>query len=284
MKIVLASLLLLASSLLHAQTSMWRVSYQGNEVYLGGTVHVLSASDLPFPEPFEQAYERADLLVLETDMNALNDPQLQVRLMSELAYKDGTLLTQVISPALYNELNQYLANRGLMQHMFIGMKPAGVMITMLAVELERLGIGQDGADFVYFERAKQEGKPTRGLESFEEHIGFIINMGAGNEERFLRQSLIDARNTETMMADMIRFWKTGDTEGLERSVIRDMQENYPNLYRTLLVERNERWLPQIEAFFSTPDVELVLVGAAHLVGDDGILHELERKGYSIEQL
>jgi hypothetical protein len=58
----------------------------------------------------------------------------------------------------------------------------------------------------------------------------------------------------------------------------------PEMYQRLLVERNRNWLPKLEALFNRRGRALVIVGAAHLVGPDGLLQTLKSKGYTIEQL
>lgn len=283
MKLCVLIFTLFISSYSVAQTFVWKVTKNENHLYLAGTVHVLSEKDLPFPAAFDKAYAHADTIVLETDMGALEDPQIQVRLMSQLSYQDGRLLNQLVSAELYDDLNQYLSRRGMLPNMFIAMKPAGVMMTMLAVEFQRLGISQAGADSVYYQRAVMGGKPTLALESIETHLSFIADMGEGNEERFLRQTLNDVEKTESMMASIVQHWKSGDVDGLEKEVVEDMQLNYPKMYQSLLVERNQRWLPQIEAMLLTDEVEFILVGAAHIIGDDGLLTSLLDLGYQIEQ-
>lgn len=283
MKLFSIFLALIISSSCWAETSLWRVSMNGKQLFLGGTVHLLSARDLPFPSEFDRAYQQSSKVVLETDMAALADPNVQVQLMSQLSYSDGRLLNQIISPELYADLNRYLQKRKMMPNMFIAMKPSGVMLTMLAVELQRLGIAEDGADTVYYQRAVLDGKAISGLESIEEHLQFIIELGKGNEEQFLRQTLEDMKKTESAMKDIVHHWKTGDVKGLERDVINDMRLNYPLTYRSLLVERNQHWLPQIKEMLTTEGVELVLVGVAHLIGPDGILNALADQGYAIEQ-
>jgi uncharacterized protein YbaP (TraB family) len=283
MKIYMMILVLLVSSYSVADTFVWKVSKNGHFLYLGGTVHVLAEKDLPFPKAFDDAFERSSSVVLETDMGALEDPQVQVRLMSLLSYQDGQLLNELISPELYAGLNQYLDQRGMLPNMFIAMKPAGVMMIMLAVEFQRLGISQAGADSVYYRKAINQGKATVALESIEAHLGFIQKMGEGNEEQFLRQTLNDVEKTEAMMASIVLHWKSGDTGSLEKLVVDDMRLNYPNMYQSLLVERNKRWLPQIEQMLLTDEVEFVLVGAAHVIGADGLLKSLVELGYKVEQ-
>lgn len=275
---------LLLSSVAVAQTSLWKVSKGDNYLYLGGTVHIISAKDLPFPKAFDEAYDDASVLVFETDISKLEDPAIQFKMMSSLAYQDGRLLNQVVSESLYNELNDYLVSRGLAANTFLTVKPAGVMLTMLAVEFQRLGITEDGADSYYFKIAQAEGKQIVGLELIDHHIEFLTAMGDGNEEQFLRQTLDDIPKTEALMDDIVQGWKLGDAKTLEKLVVTDMRDNFPKLYQSLLVDRNNNWLPIVRQMAETPEIELVLVGAAHLIGPDGLLEMLKAQGYSIQQM
>ena len=51
----------------------------------------------------------------------------------------------------------------------------------------------------------------------------------------------------------------------------------------MLVERNQKWVKHIENLLGQDGNSLVVVGAAHLVGDDSILELLKRKGFAVEQ-
>jgi len=62
-----------------------------------------------------------------------------------------------------------------------------------------------------------------------------------------------------------------------------MRQDFPQIYQQLLVERNQNWLPLIESMLNDPGTEMILVGALHLVGTEGVLHALREKGYRIEQ-
>ena len=66
--------------------------------------------------------------------------------------------------------------------------------------------------------------------------------------------------------------------------ITPLLKDFPDIYQSLLVDRNNNWLPQIEAMFDSKDTEFVLVGALHLVGKDGLLQRLEAAGYKVTQL
>src|SRR4051812_38508896 len=73
-------------------------------------------------------------------------------------------------------------------------------------------------------------------------------------------------------------WRNGDAATIERLVMADVK-NDPVMYDRLLISRNRTWLPKIEALFSRPRHAFVVVGAAHLVGPDGIVSMLKARGY-----
>jgi uncharacterized protein YbaP (TraB family) len=62
-----------------------------------------------------------------------------------------------------------------------------------------------------------------------------------------------------------------------------MKTDFPALYRSLVVDRNRAWLPKVEAYLRTHPKELVLVGVAHLVGEDGVVQGLRKRGYSVKK-
>ncbi|MEX0963187.1 MAG: TraB/GumN family protein [Pseudohongiellaceae bacterium] len=79
-------------------------------------------------------------------------------------------------------------------------------------------------------------------------------------------------------------WRSGDSSGLSKLFVQEMKTEAPELYDSLLYQRNLRWVPQIDQMLQDSNTEFVLVGAAHLVGEGGLLDLLAQKGYEIEQL
>ena len=60
-------------------------------------------------------------------------------------------------------------------------------------------------------------------------------------------------------------------------------QDYPRIRRELVSDRNARWVPQIAALLAKPGPHLVVVGAFHLPGDEGVLRRLEKAGLRVEQ-
>jgi len=263
---------------------VWKVSQGERTLYVAGTIHILAEADWPLPKAFERAYQASEMVVLETDLGQLQQPQVQLQMMQQLLYPAGETLRQYLSESLYAELTAFALERQLAPDTFLTLKPAGVMLTLLTSEFKRLGIQTAGPDIYFYKRAQSQDKSTAGLEPVTAHISYIAQLGVGHEEAFIRQSLSDLKETEGLMRSIVLAWKAGDVDLLEHAVIRDMQQAYPEVYQSLLVNRNRVWLPKIEAYLATDPIEMVLVGAAHLVGPDGLLRALESAGYQLEQL
>ena len=276
--------MILGISQASADSSVWRVSNGDRTVYLGGTVHLLSQSDYPLPAEYEEAYLDSDAVVFETDIAAMSDMATQARMLARMSYTDDRTLESVLNEEAYAELQSYTAEIGLPLMMMQKFKPGMVVTTLQVFEFQKLGFTPEGVDAHFYARAAGDGKPVLGLESLEEQIEFLATMGEGNESEFILISLADLENTEETMEGMITAWRSGDTRQLTEMFVADMQAQSPEVYETLLRGRNLDWLPKINAMLQDDGTEFVLVGAAHLVGDDGLVTLLKGEGYQVEQL
>ncbi len=265
-----------------AASSVWRAEMDGEVVYLGGTCHMLRASDFPLPDEFDQAYAAADTLYFETDLAEMMAPAMQMRLLELGMLADGSSLADSLNEEAMQALTQHCAAKGLPLAAFSKMKPWMVAVTLTVLEWQQHGAVQDGVDAHFHAQAVAEGKPAHGLESIDEHLNFIASMGAGQESEMVLSMLQDLETMPQMVDALIAAWRKGDVATLDRDMIGDMREEFPEVYASLVSGRNEAWLPQILAMFEQPGVEYVLVGVGHFGGDDGLLALLRAKGVKIE--
>lgn len=279
----LGVLLLLSEESL-AETSVWRVSDGNNTVYLGGTVHLLRPSDYPLPEEYEQAYLASSELYFETDISSMGDLSVQAQMLQQLTYSDGRTLKTVLNEDAYAALEDYTATIGMPLMMLEQFKPGMIISTLQVLEFQRIGFTPQGVDAFFNTRALGDAKDIGALETIEEQIGFLARMGEGNESEFILLSLEDLENTDALMEEMITAWRNGDEGALQKLFVDDMEQRAPELFDSLLRQRNLRWMPQIEAMFEDADTEFVLVGAAHLIGREGLVQLLQTKGYEVSQL
>ncbi len=282
--ISLYMLLVLFSVQVYAGSSVWIVEKGANRLFIGGTIHLLTESDYPLPAAFEKAYNGAVKVILETDMQKLNSPEFQSAMMRELSYSDGRNLKQELNQETYAALENFFTMRGIPMVRIIGFKPGMVSITMTVMELQRLGLVGIGVDAYYSAKSIDDRKPLGQLETVEAQIAFIANMGAGRVDEMLIYTLADIDKLPELMNAMKHAWRQGDLTQLKAIGITPFENEFPNMYKALIADRNDAWLPKIEAMLKTREVEFVLVGALHLAGDDGLLSQLATRGYKVRQL
>jgi uncharacterized protein YbaP (TraB family) len=267
-----------------ADTSVWSVRSGDNVIYLGGTVHLLRPGDYPLPDEFEEAYQASSELYFETDIAAMGDLSVQAQMLQQLTYSDDRSLRTVLSDEAYTALSAYTQTAGLPIVMLEKFKPGLLISTLQILVFQSMGFTPQGVDAFFHTRAVADGKAEGQLETVQEQIGFIAAMGEGNDSEFILLSLKDLTETGNVIDGMIGAWRSGDAQGLSELFVEDMKVEAPALYDTLLLERNLKWIPRINRMLQDADTEFVLVGAAHIVGENGLLDLLSQEGYEINQL
>lgn len=272
------------STISRADSSLWQISRGGHQLFLGGTIHLLRDSDYPLPVEFEWAYQRASKLVFETDLQQLQQPAVQQRMQQALTYPQGSGLRQRVSAAVYAQVARKWQALGMPLALLDRFRPGGVVMALTVAQMRVEGVDAEGIDMYFHQRAVQARKPVVGLESVERQVAYLAQMGEGVEDEFLRQSLLELEQSSQFMDELVAAWRRGDQAALERLILLDMRTEFPGLYASLLVERNQHWLPQIKRLLEDRPTELVLVGAGHLVGSDGLLQQLAAQGYQVRQV
>jgi uncharacterized protein YbaP (TraB family) len=279
----IAVALLAIATAAQAKTFAWKATGKGGVVYLVGSVHLLSKDFYPLNPAIEAAYKDADLLVEEVDLAEMLEPSAQMGFLTRGMLPSATPLDKVIAPSTYALVAKRAADLGLPVEPFKLLKPWMVALMLVQAEWQKAGFDPElGLDKHFYDQAKAEGKKTQGLETAEYQISRLDDMTMEQQERLLSESLKDLDAEKANMAKLIESWRTGDAPGVERIVLAELKQD-ALLYQRLLVERNRNWMPKIEALFARPRHALVVVGAAHLVGPDGLIALLRAKGYTVEQ-
>jgi uncharacterized protein len=267
-----------------AESSVWVVQFKDQVVYLGGTIHVLRPQDYPLPVEFDAAYANSEAIVFETDIGRLEDPETQEVMRNILRYDDGRTLSRVLSPEAYSALEQQSQAMGVSLSRFEPFRPIMVLLGLLAVELERVGVSAQGVDEHFHAKALTDGKSIGILETVESQMKVLAAMGEGQESSFVTHGVEELTETQGMLGDAITAWRVGNEKRLADALLERTKRDYPGLYRSLIVQRNGDWLPKVKGLFTKRGREFVLVGVAHLVGEDGLLRQLEHGGYQVRQL
>lgn len=282
-RLLIALLLPLLASSVMAQTSVWKISKGGNEMYLAGSVHLLRESDYPLPKQFDRTYQKAEKLVFEADIDQLQDPQMAQAMMAQAMIPENKTLADLLSEEVYKALEAEAAKLSLPLANLARFKPSMVIVTMTGLKLQQEGISAKGVDQHFIDKAKADGKELGYLETVEEQIEVLMNMGAGNEDSYVKYSIDEMETMTSAIEELIGTWRDG-TSSLMKEQLAEMESEYPEIYESIIVNRNNNWMPQLEGFLQDDVTEYVIVGSLHLHGDDGILEMLKAKGFKIKQL
>lgn len=262
---------------------LWSARSGKNTVYILGSVHVLKEDSYPLDERIEKAYLGSEKIVFEADMEEVSSPEIQMKMLSKGMYQDGSTLRQHISEQTYNLLKQKAAKTGMNMEQFDLLKPWLCAVTLSGLELKRLGFDPSrGIDVHFFTRARLDKKGMVFLESSSYQIDLISGLLEDNQEDLLKQSIKELDVIEEMSADMLNAWSNGDAQKME-SIVGISLKEYPKIYDELFVQRNSKWVDQIEKLMGGDEDILVIVGAGHLVGEKGVLARLRQKGFSLVQ-
>ncbi|WP_410771244.1 TraB/GumN family protein [Fontibacillus sp. BL9] len=261
---------------------LWEVENAGNKVYLLGSMHIADSSFYPLQPAIENAFTEADYLGVEVDIAKAADPETQQLVLKLGSYQDGTTLKDHISETTYAKLGKILAENGLDKNALDAFKPWVVESTLSSLQAAKTGYeGQTGIDLYFLTKAMERKLPIIELESYESQLGMFNNFSQKLQEDNLLAVLNNFDQVDDSVAAMAEMWKTGDDEAL-LELVKEMGKN-EEYNKAMLVDRNIGMADKIEGYLKGKDssVYLIVVGAAHMAGDIGIVNLLEEKGFTV---
>jgi uncharacterized protein len=262
---------------------LWSVKSNSNTVYILGSLHLLSKDSYPLGQAYEEAYGDSEVVVFEVDPGELDKPETIKMVLSKATLEKGKTLQETVSPQTYEQAKEELKELGVDINMFTNTKPWFVAVTATILKLSKMGFNPEyGVDQYYYNKAKDSSKEVRGLETAEFQIDLIASLGEDTEDEVLLHTLRDLDVIELELGSLIDSWNRGDEGEFQELILRSYAE-YPRVYDKLIVSRNKKWLKEIESYLRGDKNYLVVVGAGHLVGEDGLIKLLSDKGYKIEQ-
>jgi uncharacterized protein YbaP (TraB family) len=221
---------------------------------------------------------------MELDMDDLDPLHLQATINRLGLLDEGTSLSDVMGDELYEEAAAAAAELDIPLEMLQRAEPWFAAITVEQLALSRIGFNPAyGVEMHLVQKASSDGKTIYGLESVEQQLGYLDGLSVGAQQDLLMQTLTESADIREIMDDLILAWRSGDVAYLERTLLDDVS-GYPELYNTIVANRNRLWANKIDELLEQSEDYLVVVGALHLVGEDGVPRLLEQRGVSIEQM
>jgi hypothetical protein len=274
----LLALGLLGSLTARAQSPVWALHGAHNTVYLAESVHLLKPGDSALPGAVTRAYADSSQLVMEMDLAKLDTSSVAEWMLEHGRYPEGQSMQQALGPERFARVASQAATLGLPIEELSILRPWVVALTLSDLMYLKLGYDpESGVEEQLVARAHQDGRATAGLETLDEELGQLERMSAEDQARFLDLTLADLKDTSDETDQLLSAWRSGDSSALAAQ-LSDAYKQFPELYRVLVSERNQRWLPQIRSYLATDHNVLVVVGALHVVGKGGLLELLRGAG------
>jgi len=264
----------------------WEASAPGATLYLFGSIHIGRADMYPLSPAVERAFAASDALVVEANVAAV-DPGQIARWMAALAmYQNGSTLDQKLAPATWQRLSKTATDLGLSTQLLSRQRPWLVSLTLSALTMQRYGYGDGlGIDNHFLRTAGS--KAIIELESIWQQLEFFHDFSDQEQEAMLIGTLDDIARGPELFQNMMDAWRAGADAELDSLLNNDAFRNdaaAQRLYRVLIVDRNAAMTDKLAALLKRGGTYFVVVGAAHLVGDQGIVSQLRERGYRIGRL
>jgi len=275
---------LLGSLTAYAEAPVWAIHGAHNTVYLAGSVHLLRSRDAALPAAFDRAYKDADALVMEIDLDDLDPAAAQGWMLEHGMIGDEKTLGDIIGKPRFQRVEQEGNRLGIPIEALQQLEPWLVAMTLAQLQYMKLGFDpEQGVEKQLERKAQTDHKEIAGLETLDEQLGLLANMSIDDQAKFLDLTLEEMREMQGETDSLLSAWRTGNAQKLA-SMLSDEYKVAPVLYRTLVADRNKRWMPAIEKLLQSDKDYLVVVGALHLVGTGGLLELTKARGYEAKQL
>lgn len=263
---------------------LWKVESGTNTVYVLGSLHFFKKEIYPLHKRIESAFDQANILVVEANIEDITKIDIQ-KLLESAFYLDNETLEKHVSADVYDLIKKESIRLGLPLELIKKQKPWFLAMVLESMELLKLGFDPNYGIDKYF-LSKAAGKKILELESLDYQIGLLSKFSDQEQEMFLVYTLKDVGIFSQELDKLTQAWISGDAKGLEsimtRGLIEDKRMSF--IYEKLILERNKSMASKIEEFLKTKETYFVIVGAGHLVGNQGIIEILKGKGFYVEQL
>lgn len=281
---LIALALVMGTTASNAKNCLWKATSKKGTIYLQGSVHVLKSDHYPLNPAIEAAYSNSTALVLEVNMAEMMSPTAQNSIISKATLTPPETLKSLLSPATYSSLQTVCAQIGLSIQTIERFKPWFASTTLSLVKMQKMGFSAEhGLDKYFFEKAEKDKKMVIGLETLDYQINLFDLLGNENPDDFINRTLAEIKFLEDQLTELLHAWDTGDLTSINRLMLKTF-EGYPQLHKKFITERNRLWAKKLSKMVNKKETYMVLVGAGHFGGKDGVLKLMEKYGFKLEQL
>ncbi|NLO18944.1 MAG: TraB/GumN family protein [Ignavibacteria bacterium] len=262
---------------------LWEIKSNTTKAYLLGSIHLGKETMYPLDTVIENRFNECDNLVVET--NVKGTEALGLAASIDMMYGADSTVKDELSEFRYEKLKEIASYCSLPSILLNKVRLGYSLIFLQLKKLNDMGYAPNyGIDLHFLNKA--EGKKVLELESAESQISLMNSLIEAADT-----SIIDLEYFKTgieTMDSLVYAWQNGDIEFLEELLSSEsavLSIGGDEMSFKLNDERNFQMLEIIEKYLESNEKYFIIVGAAHLVGENGLINLLREKNkYFIKQL
>ena len=271
---------------------LWVTKKGGNTLYLLGSLHLVPEDVYPLDTKITEAFESADVLVVEVDITKDSQQEIQEIVMQRALLPDSSHLQDMLPEALFSALSTELEALGSDIEKMSRFKPWFISLNLGLMRLQTLDIkAGSGIDEYFLNQANEKSMEVLDLETAALQLDVLSSQSMDVQLESLAYTIEEGAQNELYLK-MLEAWKAGDDDELN-SLSREKMvlagEELPGMtdyYQQLFPNREQAMMDKIESFLEGEKNKtfFIIVGIFHLVGEDGMIRKLENRGYKSRQL
>lgn len=260
----------------------WKVTSPTSVTYLLGSVHLGSRDMYPLPREIEDAFASSSILLVEADIRHADMAKAQAAIFAKGMYPEGDSLWNHVSADTRKKVEQFCEHYQIPAEFLARMKPWVVAITMSTVPMMKAGLDPNlGIDMYFLNKAGD--KRIVEIESTDWQIDLLSSFSPELQEKLLAASADEGMDMEKDLKRLQDAWASGNADRLE-AITKESTRTPEEITRALLQDRNPHMADAAEKCLNGKEQAFLVVGAAHMVGKEGIPALLEKRGYKVEQV
>lgn len=267
---------------------IWEVKKGGQTVFLTGSVHLAKQGELGLTPSMLAALERSDAVALEADPAKMEQEKVGLMMVQQGMLPPEQDLFRLLEPADAQLLETRAAEAKLPREAVARMKPWLAAMLLAVGGLANAGYQpSDGTEQrVLAQLGEPRSKPVVELEGAEAQLRMMATIPDAIARLMLLEELRREEPVGTSIEKLADRWRAGDAEGLAKLLFEEELQSpeFKPLYQAMFVDRNHVMAGRIVELAESGKTHFVVVGAGHVVGDDGLLRLLADRGYTVRQL
>ncbi len=190
----------------------------------------------------------------------------------------------MLGPTLHEQLREVAKPLGLDMDYLSRMQPwyVATLVSSTAADARPATARSDGVDYQLAERAHRDGKPIVGPGNRHAAAGLLRRACPWTSSAGSSPTSLDEADSAASCASITEAWRRRQPGRAREGAEAAAWKNPRRCSSSIVVERNRNWLPRIEQMLADPDKDyLVVTGALHMIGPQGLVELLRARGYQI---